>query len=1236
MPFNVRKENTVRTRLFSTLPNGINRGSGRGRFLTALLLLAMSAPLFASDGGSLLGTVTDPHGAVVAGATVTVTEATTAVKQSVVTDNRGFYSFQNLAVGTYDVEIDAPGFKPMVHTGVVVNVASKSVVDASLTLGQANETVSVSAVAAHVETVDTQLGEVITEKQIVSVPLNGRSYTDLLALQSGVVPTTSLTSASLQDVGAAAFSPSGTLNPGTISVNGQRESANSFVLNGSDVEESVSNGTAVVPNLDSISEFRILTSNFDAEIGEFSGGQISVVTKGGGNAIHGDLFEFVRNTDLDARNYFSPTRGEFDQNQYGATLGGPVRKDKVFFFTDYQGTRLTQGVDTGRINVPSTQDLNGNLSDLGNSFQTVDTNGNPIPAFVTGTNCPTCWQNVLTQRLGYPVTAGENYYTPGCVSSNLSAPVHCVLPNAVIPKTAWSAPATNLVQYIPAPDNSDGTFSTSAFNQTVNDNKGGIRMDAATRFGTLSAYYFIDDWSQNNPYPVAQGGASVPGFNALNSGRAQLITVGDTKTISSSAVNEFHLSFSRDFTALGQPVGGLGVSLASQGFVTGAGTSGIVPLSPQTEGVESINFNNFSIGTNSNTLQQINNTYQVRDGFSKVTGTHTFKVGAELHAYQVNTHALAQFNGNFIFEGSETGSDFADFLLGIPTQYNQSQLHPFYGRNIYAGIYAQDSWRATKNLTLNYGLRWDRLEPWSEKYNQIATFAPGKQSVVFPGAPAGILFPTDPGVPATLGKPGNRDFAPRVGIAYAPSGDSSTFLGKLLGGPGKSSIRASWGMFYTAIEAETVGVSSGNAPYGTTYSSPAPPLLDQPFISAASGQNANGQSHGQYFPVTLAPLNSIASHPDTTLDWSQFEPIEGMPNFVTSNKIPFAEEYMLSLQRALGNNSVFTVSYVGAQAHHLMVLQESNPGNPALCLQLSNPANLAPGQTPCGPFLESNVYVTSPALGSQTINGTRGPQGPAFGSNTNMSSIGNSAYNSLQVTLKHTSGPLQMLAAYTYAKSLDDSSDIGEAVNPFNAGLSRAISSFDVRHNFVVSYTYRLPFAYAFHANNGWTKGWALSGITRLSSGLPVTLVNFGDNSLIGAEPNGINNFGIDEPDVAPGPLNLNSHPQNGRPFLNASLFSENALGTIGNAPRRYFYGPGLVNFNMGLQKLVALSESKSMQFRVEAFNVFNHAQFFGPEAVDGNIGDQQTCVNGECSGFGTIINAQPPRLIQVSAKFMF
>ena len=488
--------------------------------------------------------------------------------------------------------------------------------------------------------------------QMTAVPLNGRSFTDLLALQSGVVPTTSLTSTSVQDVGVSAFSPSGGLNPGTMSVNGQRESANSFMLNASDIEESVNEGTAVIPNLDSISEFRILTSNFDAEYGEFSGAQISVVTKAGTNAFHGDIFEFVRNTALDARNYFSPTRGAFDQNQFGGTIGGPIQKNKIFFFGDYQGTQLTQGVDTGQIPVPSAQDHNGNLSDLASSFVTTDQSGNSIPTSVSGPYLA----SLLSQKLGYTVTAGEPHYTPGCTS-----PSACVLPNAIIPQAAWSAPGTNLLKYIPLPNNANGTFSTSAYNQTLADNKGAIRLDAVTKWGMLNAYYFLDNWSQDSPYPLAQGGANVPGFNALNSGRAQLLALGDTKTFGSSAVNQFNFSYLRDTTALGTPVGGLGVTLASQGFVTGPGTPGIVPLSPKTEGVEGINFNNFSIGTNTNTLDQVNNTFQFRDSFSKVYGTHTVKLGAEWHYYQVNTHALAQFNGNFVFFGTETGSTLRTF-----------------------------------------------------------------------------------------------------------------------------------------------------------------------------------------------------------------------------------------------------------------------------------------------------------------------------------------------------------------------------------------------------------------------------------------------------------------------------------------------------------------------------------------------------------------------------------------------
>jgi hypothetical protein len=1184
--------------------------SGTGQFLFVALLALLGPILRASDGGSLLGTITDPSGTTVPGAMVTLTETATGGKQTTATDGHGFYSFESLPIGRYDLEIDAPGFKSFRRTGVAIDVTSKVVVDATLVIGEKTETIAVSESDVHVETADTQMGQVITAKQMTAVPLNGRSYTDLLALQSGVVPSTSLTSSTTQDVGVSAFSPSGDLSPGSISINGQREFANSFVLNGSDVEEDVNMGAAIIPNLDSIAEFRILTSNFDAEHGEFSGGQIEVVTKSGTNALHGDGFEFLRNTEFDARNYFSPARGAFDQNQFGGTLGGPVRRNKLFFFADYQATRLTQGVDTGEIPVPSLQDRTGNLSDVASEFSTVGQDGKPVPTTVSGPY----WASQLSQKLGHGVTAGEPYYFSGCTSA-----AQCVLPNAIIPMSAWSAPAANLVQYIPVPNSLNGTFSTSSYDEALHDDKGAFRFDGTTRRGVLSAYYSLDDWSQNNPYPVAQGGANVPGFNALNSGRAQLVGLGDTTTLGSTAVNEIHLSFMRDATDLGQPVGGVGTSLASQGFVVGADTPGIVPLSPGTEGVESVNFDNFSIGTNTNQLRQANNTFQWRDGFSKVVGTHTFKLGGDFHYDQVNTDPIAQLNGNFVFFGGETGDDFADFLLGIPSQYNQSQLQSFYGRNRYVGLYAQDSWRIKKNLTLNYGLRWDRIEPWYEKYNQIATFEPGRQSVVFPTAPAGILFPTDPGVPRTLAPAGNLGFAPRAGLAWSPAAGKDSLLGRIFGGPGKTSVRASYGMFYTAIEALTIGISSANAPYGTTYTSPAPPLFATPFITAANGQNA-----GQHFPVQLAPLGTTASHPAANLNWSQFEPISGMPTYQASNKIPYAEEYMLSIERGFGDNTVLDTSYVGTQAHHLLVLREANPGNPAVCLQLSNPANLAHGQSPCGPFGESNVFT---AASGQVIDGTRGPLGPDFGSDTMETTIGNSTYNSLQVTLRHTSGPLQLLAAYTYSKSLDQSSNLGEEVNPLNPSLSRSLSAFDITQNFVVSYSYAVPLRRFLHAAGRWTDGWEVSGIARLCSGLPVTFIDYGDNSLLGAQPNGINNYGVDEPDVAAGPLNLNHNPRNGQPYFNAALFSENALGTPGDASRRYFHGPGMENFDMALLKNLRLTDSKSVQFRLEAFNLLNHAQFFAPQAVDGNISS---------ATFGHVVSAASPRLVQLGAKFMF
>jgi len=1185
------------------------------------------ATAFAGVGGSISGTIQDPSGAAIAKASVTVINTSTGVRQSAITDSHGTYVFPVLPVGGYALEVNEPGFKPYRRTGITLDANSALLLDVVLQVGERTEAITVNENAVHVETSSSQMGEVITGTTMTEVPLNGRSYTDLLSLQAGVAPATSITSSTVQDVGASAFSPSGDLNPGTVSINGQREFANSFMVNGSDVEEDVNMGTAIIPNLDSIAEFRILTNNFDAEYGEYSGGQINVITKSGTNAFHGDVFEFLRNTNLDARNYFSPTRGSFNQNQFGATLGGPVTRNKIFFFSDYQGTRQTQGVDTGRIVVPSALDRSGNLSDLSSSFYTTElVNGQPVvvPVLVTGP----AWASTLSQNFRYAVYVGEPYYFPGCTNTNYSpgTTTACVLPTLQIPTSAWSAPAQHLLQYIPAPNQSGNYFATSVNDQTLHDNKGALRLDANTRWGLFSSYYFLDDFSQDNPYPTAQGGANVPGFNALNLGRAQLLNLGNTRTLGGTAVNEFRFSYLRDSNDLGRPQGGLGVSLASQGFEVGPNTPGIVPLSPQTEGVENVVFNNYSIGTNTNELHQTNNTFQWLDNFSKVVGTHTMKFGGEFHYDQVNTHAIAQFNGSFLFFGSQTGSDFADFLLGAPTQYNQSQLQPFYGRNKYLGLYAQDSWRLRPKLTLNYGLRWDRIEPWYEKYNQVATLEPGRQSVVFPGAPAGILFPTDPmgggkQVPRTLAPPGNKDFAPRVGIVYSPTADSRSLLGKILGGPGQTSLRAGFGTFYTAIEALTIGVLSANAPYGTTYTSPTPPLFATPFLSASTGQGS------QYFPVQLAPLDSSASHPDPNIDWSQYEPISGLPAYPTTNRIPYTEEYMFSVERQLSPNTVLSASYVGTQGHRLLALVEANPGNPALCLFLSNPATLqpqSPPQTPCGPFLEGNTY--QPVSG-QTINGTRAPLGSNFGSVTNQATIGNSNYNALEVTLRHHTEHLEILAGYTYSKSLDQASNLGEEINPINPALSKALSAFDVKQNFVVSYNYELPFEHLSGHSNRWTQGWALSGIIRYSTGFPVTLYNYGDNSLLGTEPNGVNNFGVDEPQYTPGPLALNHNPRNAAPYFNTSLFSLQPLGEPGNAKRRFFYGPGIDNYDMALLKNVALTESKSLQFRFEAFNVFNHAQFYGPASVNGNVNS---------SSFGEVVSAAAPRLMQAAVKFIF
>jgi hypothetical protein len=1163
----------------------------------------MAPGLWAATGGSISGTVTDPKSLAVSGARVTVLELNTNITQTTTTDSKGFYSLTELAVGRYEISIDAPGFKQFKETNLVLNASGSLLADASLLVGGRTETITVASSNVHVESVDTQLGEVIENFEATAVPLNGRSFTDLLALQPGVAPAASFTAGSLTAAGASVISPSGDLNPGTISINGQREFANGFSVNGASVEEPFTMGAGIIPNLDSIAEFRILSSNVDAGYGNYSGGQISVVTKSGSNQFHGGVFEFLRNTALDARNYFSPDRGTFEQNQYGGTGGGPFVRNRLFFFGDYQGTKMTQGVDSGQIQVPSLLERGGNFADSSSGS-----------SLLTGCVGGPYFAGLLSQKLGASVQAGDPYSpaSTGCTSGRPA-----VFPSSVIPQAAWSGPAQALLKYIPSPNLSNGEFSTSAQNETLGDNKGAIRLDANSRWGKISAYYAMDDYALNNPYPTQQGGATVPGFNALTNGRSQLVSASDTMTFGPRTVNLFEVSYLRDVNVLGTPVGAVGTTLVSQGFVTSSGDASILPQRPAIEGVENIIFNNFVIGSTVTGLNQYDNVFQYSDTFSRIIAAHTVKLGGELRYNEVNANADVQSNGLFAFFGSETGSDFADFLIGAPSQFEQGNAQPFYMRNRYGALFLEDSWRVRPNLTFNYGLRWDMEMPFYEKFNQIQTLVAGEQSLAYPGAPTGLVFPGDPGISRSLGSTRWNNFSPRLGVAYSPARHSG-ILGALLGNSGDTSIRLGAGRFFSAIEGITSGVMAGDAPYGSTYVSPVSPLFSNPFIDAGTGFN-----EGQRFPLNFPKFGASPSNPNTSVDWAPFLPISGLPGYAPGNVSPYATQYNLSLQRQLGRDSVLSLNYIGSQGHHLLVLVEANPGIPATCLSVSQPSQVAPGTATCGPFSETGTFATA---SGQVVNG-RGPFGANFGSVDLEKSVGNSNFNALEVTLRHVSGRMQLLAGYTYGKSLDISSSIADELVPGDDHRTYGLSAFDVEHSFVGSYNYNLPIDALLHRENRLTAGWTISGIARFSTGFPVTMQNSSDNSLLGTRPNGVNPFSVDLPQVQPGSLALNHNPRNGIPYFNTSLFSLQPLGQVGNTAPRYFFGPGIDNYDMALQKIVRVTESSRVEFRLEAFNVFNHAQFFGSTVVNGDVNS---------TAFGQINSADAPRLVQAAVKFAF
>ena len=596
------------------------------------------------------------------------------------------------------------------------------------------------------------MGELITARTVASIPVNGRSYTDLLALQPGVIPASSQQPNAVVMSGCTNAPPSGDLNPGNMSVSGQRETANGFTVNGSSAQEDFNMGAAIVPNLDSIQEFRVLTSNFDAEYGNFSGGQVLVTTKSGTNELHGSAFEFLRNTNLDARNYFAAERAEYDRNQFGGTVGGPIRKDKVFFFADYQGTRMTQGVETGLISVPSLQNRAGDFSDIASSL--------------TGTVNGQYWANLLSQKLGYTVHPGEPYYTrrlrhvravraaeradsrsaPGprrprrCCPTSRSqtrATVHSPRP-----------PTTRICATTRAPSKSTATPAGALFRPTTSPT--------------------ITGWT----IPIRPGRAAPTCRDSTRShwaGRSSR-RLGLTSTLGPTAINELRFGYMRTANNVGQPVGGVGPTLASQGFVDSAGK-------PGNRGAGPANRRHRECG-----VQRLHDRrgHHRRDaGEQHVSVVGQFLQGdGETHRSN-SARAFTTTRSISIPTPSTTVRSCSREPKPAPISRTScwasraTTIRPtraaFYLRNKYVGLYGQDSWQVRPNLTLNYGLRWDLLPPWREKYNQFQTLVPGQQSVVLSRRAGWPRLPRRSGNSRhARAQPGTPTLRPRIGLAYSP------------------------------------------------------------------------------------------------------------------------------------------------------------------------------------------------------------------------------------------------------------------------------------------------------------------------------------------------------------------------------------------------------------------------------------------------------------------------------------
>jgi hypothetical protein len=978
--------------------------------LVVALSLLIPMPLSAQGAsGRIVGRVADPTGAVLSAVKVTLLNEATGISRDAKSNDSGDYTFVEVVPGTYTVQFELTGFKKNIQKSVIVDVNQVVTLNSTLQIGGSQETVEVTSEAPQVDTTSTQLGAVINDRSVNELPLNTRDTYQFLQLQPGVQA----------QLGSSGSLFAGSDDPGSVSVNGGRTRANNFSVNGGDANDQFVNTPTIQPTPDAVEEFRVITNTFDAEYGRNSGSVVNVITKSGGNAFHGNLYEYFRNTILDARGYPDTTKPQLNQNQFGGTFGGPVKKDRTFFFFSYEGRRVRDGQPGQLLNVPTgapgsapTGEFSGDFSDQG-PFAGGIAAGGFIASVLDGR--PGC-----DAALGYTVASVGPDINTGLADWNSAAETPgqpSIFPNNVIPPACQDPVASNLMQkYVPAANIGTGLNQVVPVG-TINADQFTFRLDhKISDHQTFTAYYYFNDNRELDPYDTfEEAGANIPGFGNYNNLRDQQWNFTHTWTISNSLVNEAHFTYMRE-GELGfikpQTTGALNSTCsgaAAQFCFTGTSDSsaitgefgtaanlGITPGLPSNlTGVPFVNISGgASFGNNfEGFLPQVGNSFQWSDGLTWVKGNHTFKFGVDIRRARFDQFYYFDVNGEYTFDNSGPnaivpgdGDQYAEFLLGLADDYTQGSGQREDVRSTAVYPFAQDSWKIRPNVTLNYGLRWELTPPPTDISGHVETFRPGQNSTVYPcginstgpgasfnywtslgvtdptcantGAePTGLVVPGDPGVPAGMTSTYYKSFAPRIGIAYSPNFTSGP-LAKLFGSKDKTSIRAGWGLFYNPIEELVMAQFGAEPPFGGS-SSLADVFFNTPFVNQGE-YTAPNPFGGVITPTKGAPT-----------DLSLFRPILLYGEFGPHLRSQYTSQYNLTIQRELTNSTMFQIGYVGSQGHRLLATHEINPSIPQTCLDIANIYAGAPGNggsvtsygTPesCGPTVEDSQWsVTVP------------------------------------------------------------------------------------------------------------------------------------------------------------------------------------------------------------------------------------------------------------------------------------